>query len=286
MKKRRRFYICLIVFLFSNVFFVSQILAKNKQNFGDFCTVKNDKSIYVTSKTPTEGGIREEISDKYLDRFERWKNEFLSTDFGRDEWNKYAENKFFVLIFKMNDEEGQGAGTSDYIWDDSGKLVGATIVLGSKIDRGYPDPIYFPVMNSLSLAVYSEKTNENILAAAKIAHEFGHVNQTAKTDGKLFRRQNKLINEYNDVLRKNNFNMKNPALADLEKKLGGTPVEIWENREYWGERNAMFFLVSRIEKEKFFCSVIDKIEDNIKTFAFDYEDRFSLIFQSSDECRE
>lgn len=242
--------------------------------------------IYKIVNTPTNGGIREEISGKYRERFDRWKTEFLSAELGREQWNKYASNKNFILTIKVNDEEKQGAGTTDYLWNEEGKLVGATIILGSKIEKGYPDPIYFPVMNSISLANSNAKTREHILAAAKIAHEFGHVNQTAKTGGELFRLQNKLIVEYNKVLQKNHYDMKAPALVEIKEELGGTPVEIWENREYWGETNAMLYLLDRIETENFFCPVINKIERNIKTFAVSYEDRFSPVFETSKVCRD
>ena len=34
-------------------------------------------------KTPTDGGIREDVPAKFKDRFDRWKAELFSTDFGR-----------------------------------------------------------------------------------------------------------------------------------------------------------------------------------------------------------
>src|SRR5262245_55297027 len=100
--------------------------------------------------TPTDGGIRLDIPDKYKDRFERWKDELLSTAFGRSQWDAYANNKEFILTIKVSGSRGKGAGTDTYLWDDSGKFVGATITLGDDLDKGYPNPIYYPVMNSLS----------------------------------------------------------------------------------------------------------------------------------------
>src|SRR5882724_5604017 len=35
------------------------------------------------------GGIKEEIPDKYKDRYLEWKSEFLSTDTGRNQWSAY-----------------------------------------------------------------------------------------------------------------------------------------------------------------------------------------------------
>lgn len=286
-------YSCLFTFLVFGFYSINQVEAKYIHKHFEFCSEnKSLSSDFEHSKfsdvinTPTDGGIREEILEKFRERFEKWKKEFLASDFGREQWNYYATNKNFILKIKVNTEEGQGAGTSDYLWDENGNLVGATIVLGSKIEKGFPDPIYFPVMNSLSIESKTAKISENILAAAKIAHEFGHVNQTAKTERKVFIRQNKLITEYNEILQANNFDMNLPGLAVLREKLGGTPVEIWENREYWGEANAMFYLLNRFEKERFYCSVVSKIENNIKKFAVNYEERFSAVFESSGVCRD
>ena len=34
-------------------------------------------------ETPRDGGIREEVPKKYLERYNRWKADLLSTEFGR-----------------------------------------------------------------------------------------------------------------------------------------------------------------------------------------------------------
>ncbi len=281
MKSNRVFYFWIVGLLLS----VIQIEAGTGGKSFDFCDVGgSDSSNVEIVETPNDGGIREQIPDKYRVRYEKWRNELLATEFGREQWNDYAANKNFVLTIKISGDEGQGAGTSDYQWNDAGELVGATIVLGSKIDKGYPNPIYFPVVNSLSVRKMAYKFGENILAAAKFAHEFGHIKQTAKTGGEVFRRQNRLMTEYNEIFRAAGYGLKDARLDDLQEKLGGTPVQIWENREYWGEANAMFYVVERIEKEDFYCSVIGKIENNVKTFAANYEDRFLRIIQTSDAC--
>ena len=294
MKKERFFSFFSFFILISSGVLIVDAKAKNASASNDFCSLPferrangrhaeaNNSDI---AKTPTDGGIREEVSRKYRARYEKWKNEFLATEFGRREWNDYAANKNFVLVIKISGDEGQGAGTSDYKWDEAGNLIGATIILGSKIDKGYPNPIYFPVVNSLSVKKPTYRISENILAAAKFAHEFGHVKQTAKTGGEVFRRQNDLIGEYNEIFRESGFDLGDTRLTALQENLGGTPVKIWENREYWGETNAMNFLVERIGKEEFYCSVIDKIETNVKSFAAGYEDRFMQIIESSDACR-
>ena len=221
-------------------------------------------------KTPTDGGIREDFPAKYKARFERWKAELNSTEFGREQWNKYANNKQFILTIVINGGNGKGAGTGNLLWDDHGNFVGATISLGADLDSGYPNPIYYPVLNSLSTYLI----NGNILAATKIAHEIGHLNQAADANIDLLLLQNKLIPVYNSILLKNGRRTNDKLLVDIEHQMGGTPVEIWESREYWSEVNAMLFLKERISKEEFYCMVFNRIKNNLENYARDYESRF------------
>ena len=47
--------------------------------------------------TPTDGGIKEDIPAKYRDRYDKWKAELLSTDWGKAQWERYANDTTFVL---------------------------------------------------------------------------------------------------------------------------------------------------------------------------------------------
>ena len=224
------------------------------------------------------GGIKEVIPDKYKERYEAWKNEFLSTETGRSQWESYAQNGRFILTITVSNDERNGAGTSKYKWSDSGELVAATITLGCRIDEGYPNPIYYPVMNSLA---HSEPAflNGNILAAAKIAHEFGHVKLASIMDGAHYRLQNQLIPVYNKILLSNGRNTHDPRLLDLTQQMGGTPVEIWENREYWGEANAMLYLRDRITKKSEQRVLFTRIMRTVELYAKNYVERFDQIAQ-------
>jgi hypothetical protein len=225
-------------------------------------------------ETPTNGGIVENIPAKYQARYQKWKTELLSTEFGRMQWEKYSQNKSFILEITVSNKENQGAGTGNYRWNANGELVGASIVLGWKLDKGFPSPVYFPVMNSITdFNIPGEISNET-LAATKFMHEFGHVNMTFKTNYATFKMQNSLIPDYNKILLSNGYNTKDPRLLDLASKMGGTPVEIWENREYWGETYAMNYLLDKVQKTDYFCSVVKKINYNVTTFAQTYKDRF------------
>lgn len=228
----------------------------------------------ITVKTPIDGGVKEDIPAKYQIRYDRWKAELLATDFGRQQWEKYASDKHFLLTITISSKKGKGAGTDKYLWDEAGNFVGATITLGDELNDGYPNPIYYPVMNSLSAGDTSYSISGKILAAAKISHEFGHVNQTASANRAFMQLQNSLMPVYTSIFLKNGRDTRDKKLVDLAEQMGGTPVEIWESREYWSEVNALRYLNERISKEEYHCFVFNKIKQNIETYAKEYEDRF------------
>jgi hypothetical protein len=225
-------------------------------------------------------GIREEIPDKYRERYLAWRSEFLATEIGRRQWSTYAQSTGFTLTITISKDRKQGAMTGKYKWSDSGELIAATITLGNQIDEGYPDPIYYPVMNSLRLGQGSRLFGGNLLAAAKIAHEFGHVNRASSADGKLYQLQNQLMPIYKRIFLNNGHDVDDPRLKSLAIQMGGTSLEIWEDREYWGEANAMLFLRDRISKQRSRCVIFSKIRQSVQKYAIGYAERFRNIAQS------
>jgi hypothetical protein len=229
--------------------------------------------------TPETGGLREIIDDKYKSRYEEWKKEFLSTDIGRAQWEMYAHHPRLVLTITVanNGKNANGAGSGKYKWNDAGELVSATIVLGSQLDEGYPSSVYYPVMNALEPFESRQLIGGSVLAATKIAHEFGHVMKISSTSQDLYHLQVQLVPVYNKIFLANGYNVNDPKLVELAKKMGGNPVELWEDREYWGEANAMLFLRDRIAKEKFHCRLFGKIKRAVEEYAKNYEERFAEI---------
>ena len=228
-----------------------------------------------------EGGIKEVIPAKYATRYLAWKKDFLSTQAGRDQWAIYANNPQFTLTITVSRENAEGAATGKYRWDQSGKLVAATITLGSRLDNGYPNPIYFPVMNSLMTTESYVPISGNTLAATKIAHEFGHVIRTSQVDSLLYQLQGQLIPQYNKIFLTNGRKAGDPKLMDLAQQMGGTPVMIWEDREYWGETNAMLYLRDRITENDMRCSLFSRIRHSVDLYAKKYEKRFFDIAHAS-----
>ncbi len=164
---------------------------------------------------PAGSGIKEIIPDKYKQNYRQWKAEFLAAETGRKQWDLFEQNPNFTLTITVSKEDRNGAGTSKYKWDDAGNLIAATISLGARIDEGYPNAIYYPVMNSLSQCKLSYGVSGDILAAAKFAHEFGHVKRMSITDGSLYRLQAQLIPAYNKILLSNGHNTNDPRLIEL-----------------------------------------------------------------------
>jgi YD repeat-containing protein len=232
-----------------------------------------ESETYVTP-TSDEGGIKEVIPAKYSERYLNWKKDFLSTEAGREQWDIYAKNPDFTLTITVARDNAEGAATGKYRWDSSGKLVAATITLGSRLDNGYPNPIYFPVMNSLMTTGSYVPISGNTLAATKIAHEFGHVIRTSQVDSQLYQLQGQLIPQYNKIFLTNGRKAGDPKLEDLAQQMGGTPVTIWEDREYWGETNAMLYLRDRITSDDMRCSLFNRIRHSVDLYAKKYEKRF------------
>ena len=231
---------------------------------------------YMVSATDV-AGIREVIPDKYQKRYDEWKTEFLSTDIGKAQWEMYAHHPRLMLTITITGSNSQGAGSGKYKWNEAGELVSATITLGSRLDQGFPTSVYYPVMNALEPFESSKLISGNTLAAAKLAHEFGHIMKMSSTRQELYTLQVQLVPIYNKIFLSNGHNVNDPRLVEIAQKIGGNPVEIWEDREYWGEANAMLFLRDRVEKEKFHCRLFAKIKRAVEEYAKNYEERFAEI---------
>ena len=231
---------------------------------------------YIVSPTDL-AGIREVIPDKYQKRYDEWKDEFLSTDIGKAQWEMYAHHPRLVLTITIISTNSEGAGSGKYKWNENGELVAATISLGSRIDQGFPTSVYYPVMNALEPFESAKLISGTTLAAAKLAHEFGHIMKISTTRQDLYSLQVQLVPIYNKIFLSNGHNVNDPRLVEIAQKIGGNPVEIWEDREYWGEANAMLFLRDRVEKEKFHCRLFAKIKRAVEEYARPYEERFAEI---------
>ena len=192
----------------------------------------------------------------------------------------YAHHPRLVLTITVSPNNSHGGKTGGYQWDNSGNMIGATITLGDRIDQGYPDPVYYPVTNSLKRLESSYLVSANTLAATKIAHEFGHVNRTATTDIALFQLQNRLMPVYGSILLANGQDALNPRLIGLARQMGGRPEEIIADREFLAEANALRYLRERISDKRLQGLLFKKIKENIDLCDTCCGERFLQIAQS------
>jgi hypothetical protein len=191
-------------------------------------------------------GLVERIPDHYRKRYDRWKQVFLSVSLGRELWSKYAMNQSFHLTIVVTKEQDKGAKVQDYKWDN-GKLIAATIILGSQLNSGFPGQTYYPVLGSLAFTRYPwEERSDYVLAAAKIAHEFGHIDRTSQSDAEDYQAQNELLDDYVTQFKSNGYDPNDPVLKKLEGMIGGIPEEIHGQREYWAETYSLRFLDAKL----------------------------------------
>lgn len=133
--------------------------------------LENSRSDRFASAASEDAGIREVIPAKYQKRCNQWKDEFLSADIARQQWEMYAHHSRIALTITVSNDNETGAGSGKYKWNDAGELVGATITLGSRIDQGFPSSVYYPVMTALEPFRSANLIGGSVLAAAKLAHE-------------------------------------------------------------------------------------------------------------------
>ena len=146
--------------------------------------------------TLSGGNVKEFVPARYLKKYLRWKTEYLSTEAGRTQWERYARDGSFTLTIIVSPDMGHGGIVGGYRWDASGKLVAASVVLGG------------------------------------------------------------------------------PRLAEITRRMGGTPSEIKREREYGAEANALLFLEERMRGEQGDRALFRRIRKSIHEYA---EGRFQLF---------
>lgn len=197
------------------------------------------------------GNLVEQVPSQYREKYEKWKTTFLSAGAGRQLWSKYAGDPGFRLTIVVSKSSGQGAmiRLGDYRWN-GGRLVAATIVLGNQLDNGYPVRDNYPVLGSLRfIGGGRDDTRGEVLAAAKIAHELGHVELAASSDAASYRLQNDLALAYASHFSSNGHRF-DPVMTNLERMLGGTPDEIDAEREYMAETCTLRYLLETLTHDK------------------------------------
>jgi len=216
--------------------------------------------------------VKELIPSEYKKRYQKWKTEYLSASVGREQWERFALNPHFELTITFSKQQAHGAKV-EFHWDDFGHLIAATILLGNKLDSGYPSAINYPITCSLSPGNLPPEVNGKILAATKLSHEFGHLNQVMSMDGRIYQMQNTVMLQYMRIFNGNGFNVHDPVLVALAEQMGGTPVSISQNREHWAEAGAIEYLQQRLPKLNKRSKIPNAVKDAIEAYQSTYGDR-------------
>jgi len=213
-------------------------------------TTTSESETATPNNRGSSDSLREQVPGRYRARYDRWKATLLSVEFGRRLWSRYAADPTFRLTIVVSKSKGQGGEAKDYRWDE-GRLVAATIVLGNELDYGSPEPTCYPVLGSFPLVRTAwDDEADDVLAAAKIAHEFGHVEQMAYSDAATFQLQNALIEVYASRFLSNGYNDADPPLMKLAERMGGTPIKIRMEREHFAETYALRYLLDKLKINK------------------------------------
>jgi hypothetical protein len=72
---------------------------------------------------------------------------------------------------------------------------------------------------------------------------------------------------------------RDPQLIELEREMGGTPVELCEDGQYSAENNAMLYLRDRVSIERLRRAVFSGIRHTTELYAKGFE-RFVRIARS------
>lgn len=232
------------------------------------------------SLSPLAQHVVEKVPPELQGRYQKWKNELLSTEAGRKLWAEFNRPGFTLTICvaaEATSEDGGGKqeGRADgYQWDPSGRrLVAATITLGRDLGSGYPTSESYPVLGSLQQAGASG----TLLAATKFAHELGHVKRTASLnpqEAAQYQERQALMETWKEHLDKAREQTRHeyqekrkeasrgerkaldkqyaydlqhlreaPEVRTLEARMGCDPYDWQREREHWAERATRDFLV-------------------------------------------
>lgn len=125
------------------------------------------------------------------------------------------------------------------VFDGSGKLREATIILGTQFAKA-------PPLNSANYPVLSSFITENIdisreaRAVAAMAHEFGHIDHARRIGGAIYQKQNQLLDRNEaGYLQYGRSWFKQSEYREIVAELGITPAEVKRKREVEAEAAAI-----------------------------------------------
>ncbi len=187
------------------------------------------------------------LSDEDQKAYDKWKAAYLATEQGRKTWARYQDDKNFRLQIAVVDRGDAGKNRSarvdDWTFDKDRYATGATMTLGRNLGKGVPnDDVSYPISSTL------DPTNSAKVGAAKIAHEFGHLDDLRSLGTKFYEQQqiyNAIAGRLNELGRQNRLGEVTTDATyrnlneDFQKKFGATQIQEGINRDNRAEKNAI-----------------------------------------------
>lgn len=212
--------------------------------------------------------IVEDVPIKWQENYQQWKAELFSAEVGRSRWKAFENDDSFTLTVTVSEKYIRGAGTDAFEWDADGRLIAATITLGYELDLGFPEPVYYPVLHSISaISSYRKAIRRGALAGAKFAHELSHVENAKLENAEEFLLQKQLMPVYVSIFLSNGQNAADKKLRELADQMGGTPVELWSAREYASELDTLDYLAERLANDRQRCLVFRRLKRNLNDYS-------------------
>jgi protein TonB len=182
------------------------------------------------------GSVDDESLNHHRD-YQRWKRALLSTQAGRALWLTDPALAVHITIGE-NSGGPSGAETKDFVFDASGRLTEATIVLGTDFAKDAPrDKASYPVLVALAP---DYDISKEARAVGFIAHEFGHVHLMRALGGKAFQRQSDLLDQNEAGWFKYRWEwFKQPEYQRIVTRLGLPPFKVGRQREIEAEASAI-----------------------------------------------
>lgn len=224
--------------------------------------------IFAAMPGTASARIVEDVPSQWQENYRLWKEELFSTESGRSRWNSFEIDDSFTLTVTVSDKYVRGAGTDAFRWNSDGKLIAATITLGYELDLGFPEPVYYPVLHSISaISSYRKAIRRGALAGAKFAHELSHVENAKRENAEEFLLQKQLMPVYVSIFLSNGQNTADKKLRELADQMGGTPVELWSAREYASELDTLDYLAERLANDRQRCLVFRRLKRNLNDYS-------------------
>src|SRR5262249_24085373 len=131
-----------------------------------------------------------------------------------------------------------------------------------------------------------EDTADSVLAAAKMAHEFGHIDHAATSNAHDYQLRDELLDIYSSQFKSNGYDINDPVLIELAGRLGGDPDEIHGQREFWAETYSLRYLLEKLGtgERRLLLRIVRKTLDSADAYSYSLPSRTRWENLTSADC--